>query len=125
MRLEIARLVPPLRAGADPEVLRLGLFVDAEHGANARAIDRDGLLGEDVLAGRDRRLEVLRAEAGRRRQDDVVRVGREDLLVRVEADERLVVGHGDLRGVLLPQLRAALVQPILEGVAHRDERDAL
>ena len=76
--------------------------------------------------------EVRGPEARRRREDHEVDVGREHLLVRVEAGEARVVG--DL--VLAPrtpasalrdlrELGAALREAIGHEVAHRDELDAL
>ncbi len=72
-RLEVAGLVPALGAGDDAQVLLLGFFVGGQHLADAGAVDGDRLLGEDVFAGVDGGLDVDRPEAGRRRQDDVVR----------------------------------------------------
>ena len=87
-RLDVAGLVAPLGAGHDREALVLRLLGRVEHLADAGHVHADRLLGEDVLAGLDGRLEVDRAEARRGGQDDVVdlRQGQE-LLVRVEAVE--------------------------------------
>ena len=76
-----------LGAGDDGEVLLFGLLGEAEHLADAGPVDGDGLLAEDVLAGPDRRFEVLRAEARRRGQDHQIDAGIDHLLIGVEADE--------------------------------------
>ena len=62
--LEVAGLVPALGAGDDGEVLLLGLLGGGQDRADARAVDGDRLLGEDVLARLDRRLEVLGRKPG-------------------------------------------------------------
>ena len=59
----------------DLELLLLGLLGRVQHLADAGHVHRDRLLGEDVLAGLDRRLQVVRAEPRRGGEDDVVDVG--------------------------------------------------
>ena len=81
----------PLRADADAQPLLFRELVGLEHRAHARGIDGDRLLGKDVLARFDRRREVHRTESRRRREDDQVDVGGQDLLIRVEACETPVV----------------------------------
>ena len=83
----IARIVMPLQADGDHQVLLLRLFVGGEHAADAGPVDGDRLLHEDVLAGFDGGFEVQRAEAGRRGQDHQVDAAVDRLLVGVEADE--------------------------------------
>ena len=104
--LEVARLVTPLRAGDDGEVLLLREVGRGDDRPDADRVDRDRLLHEDVLAGVDGGLEVDGPEARRRRRDDQVDVGeRADLLVVVEAREAAVRRHLDARRVLLRQPR--------------------
>jgi len=84
--------------------------------ADARRVDRDGLLEEDVLARLDGRLEVQRPEARGRRQDHHVDAALDHLLVGVEADERVAVV--DLVAVPLRELAPARLEParaLLEG----------
>jgi hypothetical protein len=95
-----------------------------EAAADPGAVDGHRLLREDVLAGGDRGLDVGRAERRRRRQDHVVDVARQHLLVGIEADEAGVVGHGELVAEPSSQHRPRLVEPILEGVGHRHDADA-
>jgi len=78
-----------------------------------------------VLPSADCGFEMNRPEAGRRRQDDVVRVGREHLLVRVEPGELAILRHVDLRGVILAPLLERRRQPIGECVAHCHELHTL
>ena len=61
--LDVAGLVAALGAGDDGQVLLLGLLGGGEDLADAGAVDGDRLLGEDVLARLDGRLDVHRAEA--------------------------------------------------------------
>ena len=56
----------------------------------------DGLFAEDELAGVDGGLDVDRTEPRRCREDDVVDVGLQQLLIGVEADEGVVVFDVDL-----------------------------
>ena len=93
--------MPALRAGDDRQALLLGLLVGGQHLADAGAVHADRLLGEEVLAGLDRRLDVLRPEARRRGQDDVVDGSRCTCLVGVQADEAAVLGDVDLVAELL------------------------
>ena len=103
-RFDVARVVAPLQADGDHEVLLLGLLVGGQNAADARRVDGDRLLHEDVLAGLDRRLEVHRPEAGRRGEDDQVDAAVDRLLVGVEADELPLLRHVDL--AVLEQLVA-------------------
>ena len=73
---EVAGLVAALGAGPNAELLLFGQLLGLEHLADAGAIDADGLLGEQVLAGVDGRFDVPGAEAGGRGQDDKVDVRR-------------------------------------------------
>ena len=93
--LEVAGLVAALGAGDDGQLLALGLLVGGQHLADAGAVDADGLLGEEVLAGLDGRLDVQGPEARRRRQHHQV-AAVDHLLVGVEADEAAVVGDVEL-----------------------------
>ena len=87
----VAELVAALRAGDDVQALLVRLLVGGQHLADAGRVHADRLFGEQVLAGRDRRLDVQRPEARRRGQHDVVDFGAvDDLLVGVEAVEAAV-----------------------------------
>ncbi len=95
MHLDVAGLVAALGAGDDRQPFLVGLFMGGQHLADAGAVDGDRLLGEEVLAGLDRRLDVLRTEAGRGRQHHQV-AAVDDLLIGVEADETAIVGDVEL-----------------------------
>ena len=94
-------------------------------------IHRDRLLGEDVLAGRDGSREVRGPEAGRRREDHVVDVGRQHLLVGIEPGEASLVGHLVLRcergvaGRFFGQVGAALGEAIRQQITERHDLDAI
>ena len=92
---DVSRLMPALGAGDDGKSLPGGFVVGGQHLADAGAVNRDGLLGKEVLAGLDRRLDVLGTEAGRGRQHDQV-AAVDDFLISVEADEAAIVGDVDL-----------------------------
>ena len=63
-------------------------------------------------------------KAGGRRQDDVVDVAGDDLLVGVPADELPIGRHGGLLAVL-GEILHRILQPVLEQVADGDQPDAL
>ena len=107
-RLDVALLVPPLRAGDDREVLLLRLLDQREALADAGRVHGHRLLAEDVLPGLDRGLEVDRAEARRRGEDDEVDAGVEHLLVGVEPVEGRLRGDLDLVGELAGSCSSAL-----------------
>src|SRR5207237_8410458 len=115
----------PLRSGGDAESLRLRLVSQREHLADTRTIDRDGLFREDVLARGNRGREMNRPEAGRRREDDVVRVSREHLRVCVESGKLAILRHLDLPRVVLADLLQRRGKPTGQGISHRDEPYAL
>src|SRR5580704_3526713 len=94
-RLEIHRLMMPLQADADLQILRFGDFVCSEDAADSWAVNGHGLLHEDVLAGVDRRLEMKRPESGRRGKNHQVDTAVEDFLVRVKAAELMRLIDGD------------------------------
>ena len=91
--LQIALLVTTLGSRDDGELLIIRGFRGGEDLADAHRIDRDRLLHEDMLAGCDRGFEVLRTEAGRRGEDDVVAVGGKDILIGVPTREAVLVRH--------------------------------
>ena len=96
--------MPALQADADGQVLLLGFFGRGQNHPHAGAVDGDRLFHEDVLAGLDGRLEMDRAEAGRRGQDHQVGTGVDRLLIGVEADELPLLGNVDLLGLVVLQL---------------------
>ena len=95
-----------LGPGDDGQVLGLGLLGGGQDGPDAGAVDGDGLLAEEVLAGGDGGLDVLRAEAGRGGQDHQIDARVDHLPVGVEADEAAIVGDLDLVAELAGQLLA-------------------
>ena len=125
-RLDVAGLVPALGAGDDRQVLLLRLLGGGQDLADAGAVDGDGLLAEDVLAGLDGVLQVLRAEARRGGQDDQV-AAVDHLLEGVEAVEAAVLVDVELVLVLAVVLEAvvAVVDPVLEDVAEGVDLDVV
>ena len=121
-----AVMIAPAQAGDDGQVLLLGLFAGGQHGADARRIDGDRLLGEDVLARIHRCLEVHGPEVRRRRQQHHV-YKRDHLLVSVEAGETAVWLDLDSAGYgLVPlELIQTRLQAIREHVAHGDQLGVL
>ena len=89
--LDVAGLVAALGAGDDRQPFLVGFIIGGQHLADAGSVDGDRLLGEEVLAGLDRGLDVLGTEAGRGRQHDQV-AAVDDFLIGVEADEAAIVG---------------------------------
>src|SRR5262249_11460734 len=124
--LDVRTLVAPLGAGDDAEVLLLRFLVGGQHLADAGRIDGDRLLGEEVLARLDDRLDVQGPEARRRGQHDQV-AAVDDLLIGVEPDEAAVVGDVELLlgGAGLLQPVAAGLQVVLEGVAQSVDLDVV
>ena len=127
-RLEIAGLVVPLQPRDDAQAAAVGFVVQGQHRAHAGGVHGDGLLGEDVLVGVDRRLQVDRPEAGRRGQDHQVAVG-DDPLIGVQADElpfgRHVHEVADVGAVRVAELVQGVVDPVAYRVADGPELDVL
>ena len=92
--------VAQAQAGDDRQVLLARLLAGRQHRTHARGVDGDRLLGEDVLAGLDRRPQVQRAEVRGRGQQHDVDAGVDHLLVGVEADEAALFRDIDFGGAL-------------------------
>ena len=120
-RLADAVVVAPAEAGDEVQALLLGGPGRFQHVAHAGRVDRHRLLAEDVLAGRDRRLEVVRAEMGRRAEQDHVDVGRHYLLVGVEADEAVIVGHVHLVAEVDGKLALGRLDLVGKGVGQHGQ----
>ena len=125
--------MPALRASANGETLGLGLLGDFKDRPNPRAVNRDGLFGEDVFACGDGGLQMRGPKAWRRGENNVVDVRCENLLKRIEAGETPVLGNFDGVAKIADGFVAlgntgqhveALVEIILEDVSHGDELDA-
>ena len=116
---DVAGFMPALGAGNDGQLLLLGLLVGGQNLADAGGVDADGLLGEEVLAGLDGRLDVLGPEARRRGQHHQV-AAIDHFLVGVEADEAALVGDVELLlGVFgIADGLAAVLEVILEHVGQ-------
>src|SRR5262249_54526181 len=96
-RFAHAGVIAPAEPGHERQVLALCLLYGMETGAYAGSVHSDRLFAEYVFAGRDRCLEILRSEAGRRGEDDDVDVFQfEKALVRIPADELVVFADIDL-----------------------------
>jgi hypothetical protein len=65
-----------------------------------------------------------RPEARRSRENDVVDVGLEQLLVRVQPDETVILGDRRRIGMLLRERLATLIKTIPERVRERDDAHA-
>ena len=78
-----------------------------------------------MFAGVNRRLEVDGAKARRRGQEHDVHAAVNDLLVGVQPHEALLGSDFHLVRMLLLQALQALLQLILERVAHRGQDDVL
>ncbi len=113
------------KARDDRQLFLAGQLARRQDGMDARDIDGDRLLGEDMLASLDRRLQMLRPEVGRRAEQDHVDATTEQFLEGVEADEAMVGLDLELRGDLVVFLEGleALLKPIGEDVGHGDELD--
>ena len=118
-------VVPQAESRDDGQAFRLRQPAALEHGANARRIDGDRFLGEDVLSRLNRGFEVLGTEVRRRAEQDHVDAAVEKLPAGVEAHEAAIGTDLDLRSHLfiLSQVGQALLQPIVEGIGHGDEPD--
>ena len=83
-----------------------GRFAGRHEAPHADRIGGDGLLGEHVLSGVNRRFEMHRPVAGRRGQHHDVDVGVDQFLVGVETDEMMVrIDLDARRGWMRPGLR--------------------
>ena len=121
-RGEVVVLVTTLGASDDAQLLLLGRLVGRQDPADARAVHPDRLFGEEVLARGDHRFDMNGAKTGRSGQQHEIDVRLDHLLVGVQADELAVA---DIHLVaLLGQVGQAGVDPIGEGVAHRDQLNA-
>ena len=120
---------PVVRPEAEPrddrEPLRLRQPAGLQDRPDPRGVDGHRLLGEDVLAGLDRHLELDRPELGRRAEQDHVDARGDELLAGVEAHEPPRFGDVDLGpdlGIPLEE-REALGEAVLEGVGQGHELD--
>src|SRR5262249_34288791 len=133
--LQVAALMPPLRAGDNADLLLLRRLVRLEHLPDAGAIDGDRFFGEDVdvLLRVDSGFEVDGTEPRGRGQDDVVQPGGvEHLLVGVQSDVGLPVEVHAVAALLdavvlggLIELADAALEAILERIAQGDDADAV
>ncbi len=85
-----------LEAHAHRKLLLLGHLVGLDHAAVAGSIHADGLLQEDVLAGRYGRGILHRTEYRRRGQEHQIDLAGHHLQESVEADELALRRHVDL-----------------------------
>ena len=75
------QLLAELQTDADRQILLLGFFGRGQYRPYTRSVYRHRLFHEDMLAGCNGGLEVLRTKARRRRQDHHLAIGFEDFLV--------------------------------------------
>ena len=84
---DVPRVVVPLQADADHQVLLLGFFVGGQDAAHAGASTATGFSMKMCLPAFTAASKCMRAEAGRRGEDHEVDAAVDHLLVGVEADE--------------------------------------
>ncbi len=109
-------LVAALGPGGDAELPADGVVVGLKNAAGARSVHADRLLREDVNASLDSGLQVLRPEARRRRQDDVVQARHaQHLFMAIQAGETAFLRQVDRIAQLLHSagiLRTHVQQPL-------------
>ena len=96
-RFDVPLVVPPLQPDGHHQILLLRLLVGGQNAAHAGPIDRQRLFHEDVFAGLDRRIEMNRPKARRRRENHQVGATLERLAIRVKAIELPLWRHIDRR----------------------------
>ena len=120
-RVDVAVLIAALEADDDLELLLIGHFGHFEHLAHAGAVHGDGLFHEHVFASVDGGFEMIRAEAGRRGEDDEV-AGVDDLLVAFDAVVNAVI-HLHALGVFVADVGEGAFGFLFEGIAHGVEHE--
>ncbi len=118
----VTELVMPLQSDLDRDSFFLRLLVRGQDSTYTWRVGRNRFFHEDMFACFDRRLELHRAEARRRRQNHEVDIGLQHLLVSVEPNEAVVVDIHLLRMLALDRAISRL-QVVLEDVGHRDQLD--
>ena len=121
--LDVPGLVMTLKPDRHLEALLLGLGIGRHDPLNPRPISRDGLFHEDVLPLLHRILKVNRPEARRRCDNDQVRPAVDQLLIRIEACENVIVLHVHAIGMLVLENVDRLLRVVFEGVGDRDQLD--
>ena len=123
-RLAARAVIAPAEAVDEGEVFGLGVLAGLKELAQARAIDGHRFLDERVDPFLDGISQVQRPEVGRGGQEDEVDLI-DDVLVCVEAGVLAILGNVDPRADRRPlEDGEVFVDPILEGVGHRDKLDA-
>ena len=111
-------------ADANLQILRLRLIGEFKHPAAGGAVRRDRFFHEHIETLLDGVLEMHPAKRERRREDRNIaalhRIHR--LLVTIEADELLVLGHIDEIAELVLQFLVTSIEPVLEDVHHGGQR---
>src|SRR5579871_2016750 len=113
------------QADADLEVGGGGLIRELEHPPACRPVHCYRLLHEHVELLGDGVGEMDPAKRGwGGKNDHVSRLQRiHRVLVGIETDELPLLGHVHLRAVVLHEIVAGLVEPVLEDVRHRNQLD--
>ncbi len=116
---EVLGLIAALEAGDDRQLMAVGFLVRLKHAANARTIHGDGLLRENVLAGRDGGTQMDRPKARRRCQNHQVDVI-DNLLISVQSDVDPIIRnvHSVTHGLIVTQPIPQCSGPVAEGIAH-------
>ena len=119
--LKIRLLVPSLRARNNFEIHRSRQCSRFEETTNARRVNSDGFLAEDMLAHQCGFFEVNRAKAWWRCQDDDVAIGGAHLLVGFEAAEESISRHS--LHALLSECVVGADRLLRKEIAQRDNFD--
>jgi hypothetical protein len=122
-RLLVPRLVMPLQAHGNRQVLLLGDLVGCQHATHSRGIGRHRLFHENMLACIDCGFKMHRSEAGRGAKEDHVDTRVDDLLVPFDPNKPSLFRHIDAIVVLSLDRAIACLKSILEDIGHRRQLD--
>jgi hypothetical protein len=109
----------PAKTRNDRKILSLRFGGSGEDRADARRVHRHRLLAKDMLAGFDRRFEMHRTKARRRREQHNINTAIDYLLIGVEPHELVFGRNFDFVAVHLLQGFQAALERVLERVPDR------
>ena len=119
---DVAGLMMALEPDPDLEAFLFRLLGGGEHFADTGRIGGDGFFREDVFARFDRGLDLHRAEAGRRGEDDDI--GDFDGFFKsIEAEELALFRHVDAVGVLGFEIVERAGEAVFVDIGHSHEFD--
>jgi len=96
VRISAFELVSHLCARGDDQALLLGQFACGDYASAAGRVDSDGFFDEYVFAGLNCRFEVKGTKQRRRRHEDYLHIGFEQLSITVGTAEAFVGGEIEL-----------------------------